>query len=258
MSRQLFDQAVSRLAQYRPFAHEGRDQQGALRDLVLGAAAEAGGGFATLGEAREAVRSLWRLEIELDELRSIVEQLVEAGACSDENGGFRLSNDLHEQLEQQALASQATEATAFGDWENTVRALDPELDDSSFAELRKDLDAWLNRVISRHGVEAALILYPENPRARALYQEVEDLGFNFLPERTPRFRKVRERAIQHFVQRPTPEQRTYLSNLLNVSYFLAVLSLDPSASHLVKEQINGHRIYLDTNVLLRGTARIAM
>lgn len=45
MAEQSFDQAVRRLAQYRPFAHEGRDVQAALRDLVLSAAAEAGGGL---------------------------------------------------------------------------------------------------------------------------------------------------------------------------------------------------------------------
>ncbi len=69
MPDQTFDQAVSRLAQYRPFAHEGRDVYAALRELVLGAAAEAGGGFANLGESRETIKTLFGLEIEFDELR---------------------------------------------------------------------------------------------------------------------------------------------------------------------------------------------
>jgi len=254
MAEQTFDEAVSRLAQYRPFANEGRDVHAALRDLILSAAAEAGGGFDHLGEAQQGIKTLFNLEIEIDELRSVVEGLSAAGACLIEGGGFRLSEATHEQLEEQAAASRQLEEGAFDEWQNAVRQLEPELSEADFETLRADLDAWIQRVVSRHGVEAALLLYPENPRARQLFQEIEALGLDFLPERGPALRRIREQAIQIFIQRPTAEQRTYLSNLLNVSYFLTVLSLDPKASHLVQEQINGHRIYLDTNVLYRVLA----
>ena len=248
------DMAVNRLAQYRPFAHEGRDVQAALRDVVLAAAVESGGSFATLGECQGAIATLFNnLEIEFDELRQIVDLLVAEGACEKAGGGFQLSDEQHQQLEQQATASRATEDQAFHDWEVSVRAIDPDLTEEDFGALRKDLDAWLERVIERHGVEAALILYPENPRAHELYRQLDDLGLSFLPhDRSTPVRRIRERAIQLFVQQPTPEQRTYLSNLLNVTYFLTVLSLDPSASHLVQERVQGHRIYLDTNVLYRA------
>lgn len=248
-----FDSAVSRLAQYRPFAHEGRDVQAAVRDLVLGAAAEAGGGFASLGGCRGAIKTLFGLDIEFDELREVVDQLSEEGAVVKSGGGFELSTEQHQQLEAQSSESAKTEERAFADWETTVRAIDPELTEQDFAALREDLDAWLQKVISRHGVEAALILYPENPRAHELYRSLEGLGLSFLRrDRSAAVGRIRERAIQLFVQQPTPEQRTYLSNLLNVSYFLTVLSLDPSASRLVQDRVQGHRIYLDTNVLYRA------
>lgn len=247
-----FDKAVSRLAQYRPFAHEGRDVQAALRDLVLGTAAEAGGGFNDLGECQAAIETLFELEIEFDELRETVKQLVADGACERAGGGFDLSDQQGNQLEEQAAASRSTEEHAFRDWEASVRTIDPELSEDDFGTLRQDLDIWLQQVISRHGVEAALILYPENPRAHALYRQVEDLGLAFLPQdRSQAVKRIRERAIQLFVQQPTPEQRTYLSNLLNVAYFLTVLSLDPSTSQLVQDRVQGHRVYLDTNVLYR-------
>lgn len=250
---ETFNKPVSRLAQYRPFAHEGRDLQAALRDLALGAAAEAGGGFANLSECQAAIETLFDLEIEVDELREAIEQLIAEGACERAGGGFELSNEQHEQLERQAAASRATEEGAFHDWEASVRAIHPELSDEDFATLREDLDTWLQHVISRHGVEAALILYPENPRAHELYRHLDELGLAFLPvERSSAVKRIRERAIQLFVHQPTPEQRTYLSNLLNVGYFLTVLSLDPSASQLVQERVQGHRVYLDTNVLYRA------
>lgn len=155
----------------------------------------------------------------------------------------------HEQLERQASEFKKQEDKAFSDWEEAVRRLQPALTEADFSALRHDLDAWLQRVISRHGVEAAMILYPENPRAQELQRDIEAEGFDFLPSRPRRIRDIRERALQMFAQQPTPEQRLYLANLLNVSYFLTVLSLDPTASELVQAQVEGHRIYLDTNIL---------
>lgn len=257
MVERTMDKSISRLAQYRPFAQEGRVVQAALSELVMAAAAEAGGGFASLGEAREAIQTLFRLEIEIDELRHVVTQLVDqavAVARLGGGGGFDLSDVQHEDLESRAAASAQIEEKAFADWQTAIRTLDPSLSDARFAELREDLDEFLKRVISRHGVEAALILYPEIPRARSLYAEVEAVGLDLLPERSGQLRRVREQAIQIFVQQPTPEQRTYLSNLLNVSYFLTVLSLDPTAGPVVRAQVKGHRLYLDTNVLYAALA----
>lgn len=251
MSEPPTDRAINRLAQYRPFAHRGQEVQAALQDLVLGSAAEAGGAFEHLGACRDAIQTLFGLEIELDELRDCIVRLEAAGKCTTSGGGFTLSDDELARLEEQAAESRAVEESAFRAWEEALRRLDPELSTEDFEALRSDLDLWLQRVISRHGVEAALILYPENPRARSLYTKIEELGLNFLPERTRRLRKLREQAIQTFIRQPTAEQRRHLSNLLNVSYFLTVLSLDPQASHIVQAQVNGHRVYLDTNVLYR-------
>ncbi len=221
----------------------------ALRDLLLGAAAEAGGGFANLAEARDAIRTLWRLEIELDELREIVAGLIDEGACEKNGGGVRLANEQHERLEAQAAEFNRNEEQAFGDWVAAIRRMEPDLTEDDFSALREDLDLWLQHVISRHGVEAALILYPENPRAQELQSEIEAEGFDFLPRRSRTIRGIRGQALQMFAQQPTAEQRLYLASLLNVSYFLTVLSLDPSATELVQAHVQGHRIYLDTNIL---------
>jgi predicted nucleic acid-binding protein len=254
MAQPELDQGISRLAQYRPFAQGGRVVQAALRDLASAAAAEAGGGFENLAECRDGIQTLFGLEIEIHELRGVVAQLVDGGEACPRGTGFDLSHEQHEALEAQAAVSREMEEKAFRDWEIASRAVDPTLTDAEFELLRADLDSWLQRVISRHGVEAALILYPENPRARSLYEAVESEGLDFLPARSGRLRRVREQAIQQFVQQPTGEQRAYLSNLLNVSYFLTVLSLDPSASQLVQQHVRGHRVYLDTNVLYAALA----
>lgn len=258
MQTQSFNKSLSRLAQYRPFAHDGRDVESALRDLVLGAAAEAGGGFSSLAQCRTDIHALWGIEVEIDELREIVRRLVDGGDCLREGGGFKLSEERHQRLERDAREATVAEEAAFTAWEDAVRQLDPELTDDDLVGLRADLEAWLTAIIRRHGVESALILYPEEPRATELYRNLEELGLDFLPERSAAVRAVRDRALQLFIRQPTEAQRVYLANLLNASYFVTVLSLDSTASELVKAKIQGHRIYLDTNVLYRtlGLSRL--
>jgi len=244
-----FNQAVSRLAQYRPFAHEGRNVEAAVQDLVLGAAAEAEGSFESLDECRTAIGTLWGLEVEIDEIRSTVVDLEKQGACSRSGGGFALAAETLQALQEQASKSADVQRQAFEDWERAVLEVEPALDDDGLRSLRQDLEAWLTAIIRRHGVESALILYPEEPRAKELYAELERMPLDFLPPRSGRVGAVRDRALHLFIRETTPAQREYLANLLNVSYFLTVLSLDPSTQELVQTTVQGHRLYLDTNVL---------
>src|SRR5215217_7199004 len=64
-------------------------------------------------------------------------------------------------------------ARPFEDWERAVLEVEPALDEDGLRSLRDDLEAWLTAIIRRHGVESALILYPEEPRAKELYAELE-------------------------------------------------------------------------------------
>src|SRR5215218_10863527 len=75
------------------------------------------------------------------------------------------------------------------------------------------------------------------------------MSLDFLPSRSGRVGAIRDRALHLFIRETTPAQREYLANLLNVSYFLTVLSLDPSTQGLVQTTVQGHRLYIDTNVL---------
>jgi hypothetical protein len=259
MSQPEFNQAVRRLAQYRPFEEGGRDVQIAVRDLLLAASAVEGNGFPSLQAAKDGILALWGMDVEIDELREVVAALAASGYCVSAHGGFRLTEQARAELEATATGSEDTERQAFADWERAVRAHRPDLGDEDFTVLKADLAAWLGQVIARHGVESALILYPENPRAQELFEAIEKLGLAFLPRRGGCLGEIREYALQLFVRQPSPAQRTYLADLLNTAFYMTVLTLDSEASRLVQERVRGHRLYLDTNFIytllgLGGTA----
>lgn len=208
-----------------------------------------GAGFPSLQACADAIKSLWGLEVEIDELREVVQQLADDGQANRTNGGFDLAPSARAGQEKLAEEGEAVETHAFQDWRASIAKEVPDLTNEEWKQLCEDLTAWLGHVINRHGVESALILYPENPRAQQVFDSIEALGLRFLPDRHNRVDQIRDWAFQQFVKAPSPSQRTYLASLLNTSFYMTVLTLDPQANHLVQEQITGQRVYLDTNFI---------
>ena len=59
-------------------------------DLVLATALEADGLVPSLRECRDNCKTLWGFDVELDEIREILEGMVAAGSMSRTNGRFTL------------------------------------------------------------------------------------------------------------------------------------------------------------------------
>jgi len=192
---------------------------------------------------------LWGLELDIDEIRSVVESLTQRGDLEEEDGGYRLTEKARGELEDRIQTSAGAEDQAFADWELSVAALDAKLTSEQIGDLRKDLEKWLQEIVTKHGVEAALILYPEHDRAQELIDSVESLGFDFLPTREDCVEQVRPKALFAFIHRATTAQRAYLANLFTTAYMVAVFTLDPEASEAVQALTQGQRVYLDTNVI---------
>jgi hypothetical protein len=118
---------VRRLAQYRPFERGGLDLRAVLHDLLLAIAAIQGGAIESLLDCRQAFTDCWSLEVEIDELRPLVDDLIARGEAAKEKRGFRLSPALLSDLESRARDWEQTEERALREWELTVRQLAPGL-----------------------------------------------------------------------------------------------------------------------------------
>ncbi len=174
--------SVTRIAPYRPFGAGELQIEFARREFVLAAAHENGGGFSSLADVQIVCKGLWGMDLDIDEIRSVTARLVSAGKLSNQGGRFELTAGAGQDLAERVRVSSEVEALAFNEWEQGVRDIAPKLDDTQIGDLRDDLALWLQEIITQHGIEAALLLYPEQERALQLLDEIEKLGLR-LPAR---------------------------------------------------------------------------
>jgi hypothetical protein len=242
---------IRKLSQYRPFERGGRESLEAQEDLLLATLAEAGGAIEGVNACRAAVSTVFSLELDEIELSRALNGLIEADLVVREPGRFRLSDAEQARLTSVAAESEAVASTALAEWIASVSQQFPGLSEHDEACLRTDLEDYLRTVIQRHGAEAALLLYPDEAEAQRLYEDLEDLGFDFLQRRSARLHHIRQFALSRFMRTPTDGQREFLSQNLSTGYFWTVLSIDPEGARLVQNIAQGQRVYLDTNFLFR-------
>jgi predicted nucleic acid-binding protein len=241
---------IRRLSQYRPFERGGASALEAQEDLLLAAIAEVGGSVESVAEARDAV-SLFNLTLDEVEIARALDSLAKAGAVEREGGQFVLTAAEAERLAAVAAESGAVADAAIAEWLSGIAERFPGLSESEEVCLRTDLDAYLRAVIQRHGAEAALLLYPDDPVAERLYGDLEEMGTGFLGTASRRVEEIRQYALHEFIRRPTDVQRRFLAQNLSTGYFWTVLSIDPEGARLVQELARGQRVYLDTNFVFR-------
>ncbi|MGI8921269.1 MAG: hypothetical protein ACR2HD_06290 [Solirubrobacteraceae bacterium] len=241
--------SVRRLAQYRPFERGGVDLRAVLQDLVLAAAVINGGRFDSIFACKQGFADLWSVEVEIEELRPALDALIERDLIVKTGKAFELTGQAATDLSARAREFDQIEERAFREWELAVRQMSPSVSAADMELLKQDLREWLHGIIIRHGAEAAMMLYPEEDRARGFFEQVDARGFEQLPERDEALCALREQALPLLIRHPTPDQRRFLAGLLNTSFYMCVLTIDPDAKQLVQEQMKGGRMYLDTNFM---------
>lgn len=150
---------------------------------MLAVAAIGDGTIESIFECRKSFLDLWKLEIEIDEIRPVIDELVESGLALKKGKGLNLSHAVMTELEGKARESQEIEDRAFREWELSVRQGRPVISDDEMDLLRSDLREWFHLIITWHGADSALMLYPEDDRARRFFDDVDARGFESLAKR---------------------------------------------------------------------------
>jgi predicted nucleic acid-binding protein len=192
---------------------------------------------------------LWTLQYDDLELADSLSHLVHDGrVVRAHDGSLSLSTSEQERLAAAAAASQAAEETAMSEWREALRHRWPGLADTECEQFEVDLRTFLGVLMQRHGAEAALLVYPDDPAAKELFEASNPMLAALGDDQN---RERREWAITLFMRDATQAQREFLAANLNTAYFVAALTIDPTGAQLVQELIAGQRVYLDTNFIYR-------
>jgi hypothetical protein len=241
--------AIGRLSQYRLFEAGGKSAREAKEDLIVGTLAEADGESPSIAACAESMAALWGLRYDELELAEPLTQLIrDERIVRAHDGTLSLSEGERERLTKAAESSRATEQTAMREWRDVLRQRWPGLSDTECEQFENDLRTFLEALLRRHGAEAALLVYPDDPAAKKLF-EASNPMLAALGDDTNRER--REWAITLFMREATEAQKAFLASNLNTAYFVAALTIDPTGAQMVQELIVGQRVYLDTNFIYR-------
>ncbi len=245
---QLSPEALLQLAQYQPCRDAGSVKDATFELMVPAVLIESGGSVSGTEELRRRFHDLFGVEIEQDEVLHWLEQLERDGSVR-RNSTISISDRTRESLESRRVEFEALTSTAVEEWCASLLRLDPHIADADMEALWEDLNQLIGVMVSYHGAEAALILYPEEPRSEALRDTLSN-QLNVLIERGKRLDELRREALRQFFSSPTESQRRYLANRLDHGFFATVGTLRPSAAGVMREELSGHRLYLDTNFLI--------
>jgi hypothetical protein len=240
---------IRRLSQYRLFEAGGESAREAKEDLIVATLAETDGISASIAACAESMAVLWTLQYDDLELADSLSHLVrDERVVRAHDGSLSLSTSEQERLAAAAAASQTAEETAMSEWREALRHRWPGLADTECEQFESDLRTFLEALMQRHGAEAALLVYPDDPAAKELFEASNPMLAALGDDQN---RERREWAITLFMRDATQAQREFLAANLNTAYFVAALTIDPTGAQLVQELIAGQRVYLDTNHIYR-------
>lgn len=132
-----------------------------------------------IAACRSAVSTLFNLHFDEVEVTHALNSLLKTSKLGRRGTEFVLSSTERRRLEGVASESVAVADLALTKWLASVAKRFPGLSQDDEDNLRADLEVYLRVVIQRHGAEAALLLYPDDLGAQHLYDDLEDLGFDF-------------------------------------------------------------------------------
>ena len=178
-----------------------------------------------------------------------VRQLVADGKVVHAATRIVLTESCSHELAERIRSASEVEALALGEWETKLKQSTPSLGRDQVAQMREDLITWIQQIIVERGVEAAVVLYPEQVRYKHRLDEIKALGFSTLPARDAHVTLIRPEVLQNFLEGMTTMQRRYFDNLMSTAYLMSVFTLEPAALDEIRKLTKGHRLYLDTNVV---------
>jgi len=225
--------------------------------LVLDALAAHGLLKLTALNIAEYLKATFYLQFEEAEINASGKRLASKNLITyDERGRFdRPLLQIQPQTEQTITSNckklQTTEQEVLDKWKAELhgRYKTNQLVIKNIDRIADNLQAFITKILRRHGVESVALLYPDETRARSWLVDQDNVILEELTEIDPFTDAITRLEIPRFFRTPDSQRQSYISSLFNSSFFWHLIQIDEKCSRLLTQVTRGQRLYLDNNVL---------
>lgn len=250
-------EAIFRLAHFDPTYKDEYFNQ-LIDYLVLDALASYGPLIMiTAPQVRIHIKKVFKLDFQEEEINASAKRLGQRGIVEytetrrGENPHIKITTEIESKIKNNLAKIQRMETEIVEEWKQEICSTykDFPVVEKNIESIIDNLQLFISKIVSRHGVECVALLYPEKRKTRQWLQRVESDILDALPKIEPFVDSIVNLEIPKFFKLATPKRRVYVTNLLNSSFFWHLIQVDQRCSNLLRSVTKGQRLYLDNNVL---------
>lgn len=251
---QSFKQAVLRLAQFDPSCEDEYGNQ-VLDYLVLDALASYGELQVSGSEIKAAIKSSFKLDFDVVEIRASGRKLADAGMIRfvektrESPSSYQILPNAAERIEKNIATTMELENRVMERWKGELqeRYAEYEVIARNIELFVGRLQSFLLDMLREYGIHTVQFLYPDVAKkefeiSSGVHSRTESSSDSFLDT-------VLRLELPRFFRSEDRERRAYIASLLNSSFFLHLIQVDEKCSQLLREVTAGQRLYLDNNIL---------
>ncbi|MBI5954100.1 MAG: hypothetical protein HY865_20780 [Chloroflexi bacterium] len=205
------------------------------------------------------LHELLGMKVAYDELLSGLGNLVKSKRVhcdkvkvDDPGGTFSIEPELHDNASRRIVNQGKFEEQVMEKWRQEVSDLYPELTDREFRDLQVDLREFIYRLVSLSSAESVLLYYSgDAPLSRIVESLDIDEIDKALSHTSQKIRLIRNEMLPAFFRSADEDRKKFIDGLLQSTFILHMIQLDPKCSELINLETRGGNLYLDTNFLFR-------
>ncbi|MBK6647758.1 MAG: hypothetical protein IPG44_18785 [Anaerolineales bacterium] len=117
--------------------------------------------------------------------------------------------------------------------------------------LNEDIEIYFGLLAAEGGAQAIKSAFAEENSSLDFFSKIEKKPKWKKREDDKLYKELRNEAIQIFLKKQTDMRRKYVFQIIESTFFLSLLHIDPTMSSLAKSALNNKSLYLDSNIIYR-------
>ncbi len=212
-----------------------------------------GPGAFSLEQIQSSIKERLHLQFELSEVKDAIEGLIDKGEVSSlEEEKYQLTETTYHEWTEKNYAKEESRIQVINGWTKEISKIHT-LSGKEISYLESDLRIYTTKLLQMHGAECTALLYPKEKKTKYFLSRVSKEIFLYLPikNRNKRVIRIRSLELPRFFENATLKRKAYIAELLDSAFIYHIVHLDHTCSNVIKKQLQGITLYLDTNFLYR-------